>query len=233
MNEVNPGSVIGRAWAIYKTQFGTLIVAAAIVGLINLVATLLLGPFAGIISLIVSLFFVGAVVNLVGDLEDGRRDEELSSLFSGVGPVFWQLLAVAILAGIGIAIGLVLFIIPGLILITIWAVVVPVVVLEKPGVFAAFGRSRELVRGHGWPVFGTLVVTWLITIGVAIVGGIIVAALGGADVIQAIVNWLLSAALLPITALVISVLYFRLKAAKSEATATEPEPADWGQQPAT
>ena len=233
MNEVNPGSVIGRAWAIYKTQFGTLIVAAAIVGLINLVATLLLGPFAGIISLIVSLFFVGAVVNLVRDLEDGRRDEELSSLFSGVGPVFWQLLAVAILAGIGIAIGLVLLIIPGLILITIWAVVVPVVVLEKPGVFAAFGRSRELVRGHGWPVFGTLVVTWLITIGVAIVGGIIVAALGGADVIQAIVNWLLSAALLPITALVISVLYFRLKAAKSEATATEPEPADWGQQPAT
>ena len=233
MNEVNPGSVIGRAWAIYKTQFGTLIVAAAIVGLINLVATLLLGPFAGVISLIVSLFFVGAVVHLVGDLEDGRRDEELSSLFAGVGPVFWQLLAVAILAGIGIAIGLVLLIIPGLILITIWSVVVPVVVLEKPGVFAAFGRSRELVRGHGWPVFGTLVVTWLITIGVAIVGGIIVAALGGADIIQAIVNWLLSAALLPITALVISVLYFRLKAAKSEATATEPEPADWGQQPAT
>ena len=233
MNEVNPGSVIGRTWAIYKTQFGTLIVAAAIVGLINLVATLLLGPFAGVISLIVSLFFVGAVVHLVRDLEDGRRDEELSSLFAGVGPVFWQLLAVAILAGIGIAIGLVLLIIPGLILITIWSVVVPVVVLEKPGVFAAFGRSRELVRGHGWPVFGTLVVTWLITIGVAIVGGIIVAALGGADIIQAIVNWLLSAALLPITALVISVLYFRLKAAKSEATATEPEPADWGQQPAT
>ena len=233
MNEVNPGSVIGRAWAIYKTQFGTLIVAAAIVGLINLVATLLLGPFAGVISLIVSLFFVGAVVHLVRDLEDGRRDEELSSLFAGVGPVFWQLLAVAILAGIGIAIGLVLLIIPGLILITIWSVVVPVVVLEKPGVFAAFGRSRELVRSHGWPVFGTLVVTWLITIGVAIVGGIIVAALGGADIIQAIVNWLLSAALLPITALVISVLYFRLKAAKSEATATEPEPADWGQQPAT
>ena len=233
MNEVNPGSVIGRAWAIYKTQFGTLIVAAAIVGLINLVATLLLGPFAGVISLIVSLFFVGAVVHLVRDLEDGRRDEELSSLFAGVGPVFWQLLAVAILAGIGIAIGLVLLIIPGLILITIWSVVVPVVVLEKPGVFAAFGRSRELVRGHGWPVFGTLVVTWLITIGVAIVGGIIVAALGGADIIQAIVNWLLSAALLPITALVISVLYFRLKAAKSAATTTEPGPADWGQQPAT
>ena len=234
MNEVSPGPVIGRAWDIYKSQFATLIVAAAIIGLINLLARLLLGPFSGIISLIVSLFFVGAVVQLVRDLEDGRRDEELSSLFSGVGPVFWQLLAVSILAGIGIAIGLVLLIIPGLILITIWAVVVPVVVLEKPGVFAAFGRSRELVRGHGWPVFGTLVVTWLITIGISIVGAIIVAALGGADIIQAIVAWLLSAALLPITALVISVLYFRLLAARGEAKAGSPEvePTDWGQQPA-
>src|SRR4029078_705021 len=193
VNEVNPGSVIGRAWAIYKTQFGTLIVEAAIVDLINLVATLLLGPFAGVISLIVSLFFVGAVVHLVRDLEDGRRDEELSSLFAGVGPVFWQLLAVAILAGIGIAIGLVLLIIPGLILITIWAVVAPVVMLEKPGVFAAFGRSRELVHGHGWNVFGTLIVAWLISIGVGLVAGIIVAAAGGGDAVTAIVNWLVGA----------------------------------------
>ena len=90
--------------------------------------------------------------------------------------------------------------------------------LEKPGVFAAFGRSRELVRGHGWPVFGTLIVlAWLIAIGVGIVAGIIVAAAGGGDVVTAIVNWLVGALTLPFTALVISVLYFRLKAARSEA----------------
>ena len=43
----------------------------------------------------------------------------------------------------------------------------------------------------------------------------------------------MSALTLPLVALVTSVLYFRLKAAKSEVPATEPEPADWGQQPAT
>ena len=37
----------------------------------------------------------------------------------------------------------------------------------------------------------------------------------------------------PLVALVTSVLYFRLKAARNEVPATEPEPADWGQQPAT
>jgi len=36
VNEVNPGSVIGRAWAIYKSQFGTLIIAAVLLSLITL-----------------------------------------------------------------------------------------------------------------------------------------------------------------------------------------------------
>ena len=211
MTTVSPSVVIGRAWAIYKGQFATLLAAAALASLVVVVATVLLGPFAGIVSLVVNMFFVGAVVRLVQDLEDGRRDEELSSLFAGVAPVFWPLLAVAILAGLGIALGFVLLIVPGLILITIWAVVVPVCVLERPGVLASFGRSRELVRGQGWSVFGTLVVTWLIAVGLAIVGALIAAPLG--DAAEAVVNWVVSALTLPLSGLVMSVLYFRLRAA--------------------
>jgi ABC-type multidrug transport system fused ATPase/permease subunit len=233
VNEVTPGSVIGRAWEIYKSQFGLLIIAAVLLSLITLVAALLLGPFVGIVSLVVSLFYTGGVVRLVQDLEDGRRDEEASKLFTGVSSVFWPLLAVAILAGIGIAIGFVLLIIPGLILLTIWSVVVPVVVLEKPGVFAAFGRSRELVRGHGWQVFAIILLVFLISIVLGLVAGIIVAAAGGGDAVVAIVNWLVNALTLPLVALVTAVLYFRLKAVKNEVPATTPEPADWGQQPAT
>ena len=58
-------------------------------------------------------------------------------------------------------IGFILLIIPGLFLIVIWSVVAPVVVLERPGVFAAFGRSRELVRGNGWNVFAVIVLVFL------------------------------------------------------------------------
>ena len=211
MTTVSPSVVIGRAWEIYKGQFATLLAAAALASLVVVLATVLLGPFAGIVSLVVNMFFVGAVVRLVQDLEDGRRDEELSSLFAGVAPVFWPLLAVAILAGLGIALGFVLLIVPGLILITIWAVVVPVCVLERPGVLASFGRSRELVRGQGWSVFGTLVVTWLIAVGLAIVGALIAAPLG--DAAEAVVNWVVSALTLPLSGLVMSVLYFRLREA--------------------
>ena len=40
---------------------------------------------------------------------------------------------------------MVLLIVPGLILLTIWAVIAPVIVVERSGVIDAFRRSRELV----------------------------------------------------------------------------------------
>ncbi len=233
MNEVRPGGVIGRAWDIYKSQFGLLFIAAVLLTLITLAVAFIIGPLVGLVNFILGLFYTGGVVRLVQDVEDGRRDEEASSLFKGVAPVFWQLLGVAILAGIGIAIGFVLLIIPGLILITIWSVVIPVVVLEKPGVFASFGRSRELVRGHGWQVFGTLVLAWLIAVGLAVVVGVIVGIAGAGDAVVAIANWLVTALTLPLVALVSSVLYFRLRAVQSEATAVAPQPADARPEPAT
>jgi hypothetical protein len=222
---VTAGSVIGEAWRVYKSQFATLFLAALLVSAITALAVLLIGPVAGLVNLVVSLFFVGAVVGLVRDIQDGQRDEALSSLFAGVGPVFFPLLAVAILAGIGIAFGLILLIIPGLILITIWAVVVPVCVLERPGVFASFGRSRDLVRGHGWTVFGTLVLVWLISIGLSILGAIVAAPFD--DVGRAIVSWILSAITMPLFALVSAVLYFRLRGAHEPAPAATATDEGW------
>ena len=46
-------------------------------------------------------------------------------------------------------------------------------VIEHPGVFTALGRSRELVRGYGWQVFGTILLVALIDLAVNIVFGLI------------------------------------------------------------
>jgi hypothetical protein len=71
----------------------------------------------------------------------------LGELLRAPAPVLGTLIAAGLVAGIGVLIGLVLFIVPGLVLLTWWAVVVPVVVVERPGLGPAFTRSRELVRG--------------------------------------------------------------------------------------
>jgi hypothetical protein len=100
-------------------------------------------------------------------------------------------------------------IVPGLILLTLWAVVVPVTVLERPGVFAAFGRSRELVRGNGWPVFGVIVIVFLAVLVISIAAGTASDSLGMVG--RGLVNWGVTAVTAPISALSAAVLYFALR----------------------
>ena len=85
----------------------------------------------------------------------------------------------------------------------------PVVVLERPGAFKALGRSRELVRGNGWQVFGVIVV---LVIGVRIVAGII-EAIGdaGGTGVGIVVRVIVEILLAPLSALAASVLYFELR----------------------
>ena len=127
-------------------------------------------------------------------------------------------------AGIAITIGLILIIVPGLYLITIWAVIVPVIVLEGSGVFASFGRSQQLVRGRGWHVFGTLVLVWIILLVVNIVLGLIFAALP--DALGNGLSSVISGTLIsPFIALVVTLVYYRLSGAPSEPA---PPPAGYG-----
>jgi hypothetical protein len=131
-------------------------------------------------------------------------------------PHLGSVLVAGILAGLGIAIGLVLLIAPGLFLMTIWAVIVPVIVLENRSAGESFTRSRELVRGYGWGVFGVIVLTILLLIGFEIVLGLILTPL--ADWLREFVSNIVSGTLTaPFIAVVLTLLYFRLKAAKEPA----------------
>ncbi len=210
------GSVISRVFNIYADQASVLLPAAAVVFVAIGVVTAVLvaiAPVLGIVALILALaattLFTGMVVELVADVQDGRRDATVGQLLQSATPVLGQLILVGIVAGIGIAIGFVLIIVPGLILITIWSVAAPVVVLENPGGLRALGRSRELVKGNGWAVFGVI---FVLVIGVGIVAAII-EAVGdsggtGVGIVVRIIVQILTA---PLAALAASVLYFELR----------------------
>jgi hypothetical protein len=156
-----------------------------------------------------SILYQGMVVELVKDIHDGRREHSVGQLLRSVEPVFWPLVAVSILFGLAIAIGFALLIVPGLIALVIWCVVAPVTVLERPGVFAAFRRSRELVRGNGWNVFGVIVIVFIAVIVISAAAGVVAAPLGSVG--RALVQWAVNAAIAPMTALSASVLYFALR----------------------
>ena len=128
----------------------------------------------------------------------------------------------SILAGFGI--GLLLLIVPGLFLLTIWAVIVPAIVIGQSGALASFGYSRALVRGNGWHVFGTLVLVFLILIAGEIVLGLILAALPAllrSGISSVVVGTLVA----PFLALVVTLIYYRLSEARG---GPEPQPGGAG-----
>jgi MFS family permease len=229
---VSPTDVIGSALRIYRAQAGPLLLAALLIFAVDALATYLLRDalslIASVVTLVAGAFYQGMVAELVRDVQDGRRDASVGELLRSVSPVIGPLIAVSLLYGIGVAIGFVLLIVPGLLALTFWAVAAPVTVLERPGVFAAFRRSRELVRGYGMAVFGTIVLVILIVITIGIVVGVVSSSVGrGAE---AVVYWALSVVAAPITALVAAVLYFALRREHGEAD--EPPTAGGPEHPA-
>jgi hypothetical protein len=219
--QLDIGRVISRVFETYSSQASVLFpVALAIFVLEGIVTGILVAIsvvlvlVALVVQVIATTLYQGMVVQLVADVQDGRRDTSVEDLFRSVGDAVLPLIGAGIVAGLGIAFGLVLLIVPGLFLLTIWAVVAPVVVLERPGVIAALGRSRELVRGNGWQVFGVIVLFFLILIVASAILGAIGAAFGDAGRIVAdIVGSVLTA---PLVALAAAVLYFELRALKGE-----------------
>jgi uncharacterized membrane protein len=210
---LDPGLVISRALQIYRDQVAVLLPAALVVFAIQAVAVVALsdalGVLVSVVSMVLSTFYQGMVVELVQDVQDGRRDSSVRALFASVAPVLITLVAAAILNGIGVAIGLVLLLVPGLYLLTIWSVVAPVIVVERARVLDAFRRSHALVRGHGGPVF---VVILIVFVGLAVANllvAILTAGLG--DVGSAAITWVFNAATAPVSALTAAVLYFTLR----------------------
>lgn len=209
---ISPGSVISRIWEIYRDQTLVLVGTAAVLFALEFVVLLLL-PGASIAITILfwalNVLYQGMVVKLVQDLETGRQESSVADLLRSVEPVLLPLMGVSILYAIGVAIGFVLIIIPGVVLLVIWAVVAPVTVLERPGVFAAFGRSRDLVRGNGWGVFSVIVIVLIAVVIVSLAAGLVAASLGSLG--GALIQWAVTSALAPVSALAASVLYFTLR----------------------
>ena len=230
--DLDVGATLSKIFEIYREQAAVLLPVAAAIFLVEAVVAALLiaaSPVLVIVALVIaviaSTLYAGMVVELVRDVQDGRRDHSVGELFKAVTGVVGMLILAGLLVGAIVLLGFVLLIIPGLILLTIFAVVAPVIVLERKGVFDALSRSRELVKGNGMQVFGVIVVVFLLTFVVSAIIGAIGGAAGTGGRIAA--DFVASTLTAPIAALAAAVLYFELRRTKGEgADATQPVEPD-------
>jgi ABC-type multidrug transport system fused ATPase/permease subunit len=220
--KLDVGATLRQVFQTYGEQAGVLLPVAFCLYLIVAVVTALLAgsfalfPLVFAVGVVAATLYQGMVVGLVRDVQDGRRDSSVGELVSATWPVVLPLIGAGLLSGIAIGIGMFLLVIPGLILLTIWAVIAPVIVVEHKGVIAAFGRSRELVRGNGWQVFGVIFTVFVITAVVSFVLAVIGAAIAKGVGMRILANLISSSITAPIGALAAATMYFGLLSAKAE-----------------
>src|SRR5690349_11194555 len=223
--------VLTEAWALYRRfaghflliSFVIYVIAAILIALLSLagnVGTIL----GGIIGLVAAYVVQAALIKAVQDVRDGRVDMDLSETVQAALPFLLPVIGASILASIAITIGLILFLVPGLILLTFWCLIVPFIVLAGSGVFEAFGNSWRTVRGYAWRVFGTYVLVVLILIAFTIILGLILLVLP--VWLRNFVNNVVAGTLIaPFLALVATLIYDRLTAAHGGETYVPTGPA--------
>jgi hypothetical protein len=228
---LDTASLFERLFAVYRAQFTLIVPAAVLVFLPVAVINAVIRPddiglrFASlVINAIATYWLQGMVVEAVRDIQDGRRDFTLGGLFASATPVLGSLVLAGVLASIATTVGLFLVLVPGLLLLTWWAVIAPVIVIERRPAFQAFGRSRELVRGNGWTVFSIVVVVWLMQLLASLLLG---TALSGLDdqVGAALATLVAGALIAPISAIVAALLYLDLSRVHAEGEPAPPPAA--------
>ncbi|MDP9491509.1 MAG: glycerophosphoryl diester phosphodiesterase membrane domain-containing protein [Actinomycetota bacterium] len=164
------GAVVGEVWRLFLARFWrTLVIVALLLAPIELVVLLLepdfdsLGRWAAWVALIAVVglisfpWVIGALVH-----DAAESDPTPVEAYRRTAGHLPDLILSSVVTTVGIALGTLALIVPGLVLLARWALVVPLIVLEGASWREALSRSNDLVRGRTWPVLGVFVVLTLI-----------------------------------------------------------------------
>jgi Membrane domain of glycerophosphoryl diester phosphodiesterase len=215
---LDPRLVFRQTFGMYRRHARVLVpvalVAVGVPAAVEALATSRLNELvASLVNTVVATsataVFAGTAKEVARRVHEGEPPPSITDLARAVRHVFFVLAAIGVIEGIGWAVGLLLLVVPGLYLMTRWAVAAAVVTVEHTSVRAAFRRSHELVRGSAWRVFVVLVLVLALS---AVLGAVIEGAIelagGHADVSFGVM--LEEVIALPIEGLAIPVMYYAL-----------------------
>lgn len=116
----------------------------------------------GVINLLTQTFLAGLLTVVVGKAVLGRPIG-FAEAWEELRPRLLPLFGLTIIVTLVVAVGLALFIVPGVWLYVLFSLAAPALVLERSRIGDALRRSPSLVKGSWWRVFGVLLLAMLIT----------------------------------------------------------------------
>jgi hypothetical protein len=222
-------AILSDAWDIYRLLLRRSIpIAFAVYAVINavdlvndaidnLAVRITLDILSFVLSLAGPILVQGALVKIVRDVHEGVRPESAGGLLRSAWDRLASLVGASIVYGLGVVIGLLLLVIPGLLAAARWALMAPAIMLEGRETMPAQARSRAIVVGEIGNGLGNRT---RLALGVVMTSFLLTTGLPGVIIFLAyrqVWDWagwvfgvLVSALVAPYQAHVLSVLYYRL-----------------------
>lgn len=214
-------AVIGRSFVVLANVAMMLIAIPAVIRIAGAALTPISPIFAiltlaGLIATMVGMLLAYGVIFQIAMQDLHGQAGSTDGLFKAALSRFWPMLGLAILFGIGVFLGCLLLIVPGVILAMAWSVAMPAMVLENRGVFESFKRSAALTRGKRWSIF---LLSFLVGLVVLIIELVLFAIFGGfhglvsgqASMTSTVLSSLLSVITIPFGAVLSTSLFDQLR----------------------
>ena len=238
------GELLDRAFQLYRSRFALFVGIAAVAYLPLFVldtarlwifgevahgraavALSMAAAAAALVTLVVRLLGMAAANSatiIVVSAAYLDRPINLREAYGHVSGMLVRVFFIMIGSGIGIAIGSLLLIVPGIILFLMWGLAIPVAVLENAGLGDSLSRSRELTAGHRSRVFVIyllyFVLIWALEFGLLGPIAALVAVKGGhaafmgvspvLSVISVALVYLIDCLVTPILSISLSLMYY-------------------------
>ena len=174
----------------------------------------------GILTYVAAQVATGACFKAVGGAyfdEPADWRESLRFARSRIGPLLW----LSFLFVVFLMLATIALLVPAIYLYVAWAVATPVLLLEDVRGRGALKRSRALVKGRWWPTLGVLILVGILAAVVQMVFlGLLVGVVSVSDnevaraVAEGVGQMAASALTTPLSAAVLTVLYFDLRVRK-------------------
>jgi hypothetical protein len=171
LRPMNLGELLDRSFFLYRKHFAMFVGIVALPHLVLLAFQLIgVGVRSGTTKMnfgaITLVWSLGTMVIYLGVLAASQgatvvaiskvhlgNDTSISESFAGMKGKILYLALIMIGLGVGVGIGFILLIVPGIILALMWALTIPVAVLEDKGLRDSTSRSSELTKGGRGRIF--------------------------------------------------------------------------------
>ena len=177
LRPLSTSELLDRTFFLYRTHFVLFVgivavpqlavlairIGSATMGLRGSVLASALGTFVGVLAYLLALATSqAATVIAVSDVHLGRP-ASIAAAFVAIRGRLLRTMGIMVGVGIGVAVGFLLLIIPGIYLGLAWSLAVPVTVLEGTGLSATTTRSSFLTKGDRLRIFVIYVLLFFLT----------------------------------------------------------------------